>query len=252
MLGRWLRNRRRRRWLTEPVPAEYYDWLEADTPFFTRLPSRDQRRLVDLSRIFIREKAWDPRDAFELTDRIRLSIAAQACLLLLGLDDHDYYPNVKRIVIFPAIYGLPTHDGLVMRDVPAAGQANFRGPIALAWDAAAGGAMNPDDARNVVFHEFAHKLDMLDGWVDGTPPLAGRAMFDRWVAVMTRQYDALREAVSERRRTLLDGYGATNPAEFFAVATETFFEKPDQLHQRLPELYAVLADYYQQDPANVA
>jgi Mlc titration factor MtfA (ptsG expression regulator) len=249
MIGRWLANRRRGRWLAERVPGEYREWLATDTPFFSRLTGREQDDLIDLARVFVREKAWDPREGFELAERVKLSIAAQACLLLLHLPNHNYYANVERIVIFPASYGLPMQDGVLVSEVPVLGQANYRGPVVLAWASVASGAKNPGDGRNVVFHEFAHKLDMLDGWIDGTPRLSDRAMFDRWVGIMTESYDDLREAAREHRRSVLDRYGATNPAEFFAVATETFFEKPDAMRQAVPELYALLVDYYHQDPA---
>ena len=249
MLLRWLRNRRRRRWLADPAPAAYADWLAEDLWFYRRLTPDDRRTLIDLARLLVREKAWEPRAGFTLTDRIRLSIAAQAALLLLHLERHDLYPNVERIVIFPATYEMPRRDGVVVTDTPVLGQANYRGPVVLSWRAVAGGAMHSDDGHNVVFHEFAHKLDMLDGWVDGTPPLRSREQFQRWVDVMSRCYDDLKAAASAHRRSVLDDYGATNPSGFCAVATETFFEKSDTLQRNLPELYALLADYYRQDPA---
>ena len=125
----------------------------------------------------------------------------------------------------------------------------MRGPIVLSWDAARHGVANERDGRNVVYHEFAHKLDMLDGWADGVPPLASRERLGVWNEVVEREYAALVDAARRGTKTVLDPYGATNRAEFFAVATEAFFERPRRLRDRLPDLYACLARFYRQDPA---
>ena len=142
--------------------------------------------------------------------------------------------------------------GVVHEGTVNLGEAWQRGPVVLAWDAARGGALDPRDGHNLVLHEFAHKLDMLDGLADGTPPLGDRARFTAWVATMTREFEQLRAASADGRATVLDAYGATNPAEFFAVATECFFEKSRTLRDRHPALYEVLSDYYHQDPAAAA
>jgi Mlc titration factor MtfA (ptsG expression regulator) len=120
----------------------------------------------------------------------------------------------------------------------------------LAWDAVRRGNDNAEDGRNVVLHEFAHKLDMLDRFADGAPPLGSRRQYRAWARIMTEEYDDLKEQARKGRRTLLDKYGATNPAEFFAVATEHFFEQPRQMRRKHEELYGLLVDYYGQDPAS--
>jgi Mlc titration factor MtfA (ptsG expression regulator) len=131
--------------------------------------------------------------------------------------------------------------------VPVLGEAHDgRGPVLLAWDQAEEAARHPGSGHNVVFHEFAHKLDMLDDIIDGTPPLERRADLDRWVEVFTEAYEALRAG---RARPPLQPYGATNPSEFFAVATEAFFDVPAQLAHHEPKLYEVLRDFFNQDPA---
>ena len=129
------------------------------------------------------------------------------------------------------------------------GEAWLRGPVVLSWDDARHGALDPKDGHNLVFHEFAHKLDMLDGAADGTPPLTDQTQLRAWIQTMTREFLALRDDAESGRRTVLDTYGATNPAEFFAVATECFFEKAQQLRRRHLPVYELLKDYYQQDPA---
>jgi len=249
MLFRLIRAWRRRRWLAEPEPTAWHDWLRADLPFYESLTVDEQRRLRRLARVFIAEKYWEGREGVELTERIQLSIAAQACLLILNLE-HDYYRRANTIYIYPTSFGQMTRDGYMARPQRVLGVASDAGPVALAWDASEGGAINPDDGRNVVFHEFAHKLDMLDFQMDGTPPIDGRANFERWVAVMTEHYQKLREDFDAGRRNVLDPYGTQNPAEFFAVATEAFFEKGRTLKRRQPDLYAVLADFYRQNPAD--
>jgi hypothetical protein len=144
------------------------------------------------------------------------------------------------------------YSGITVQEpmVPIYGQSILRGPVVLVWDAVLRGARHPERGHNVVYHEFAHKLDMLDGCVNGTPPLAERAQYERWVALCTREYNALRRCASKGKRTLLDAYGGTNPGEFFAVITECFFDKPLQMKRHHGDLYALLQEYYRQDPAD--
>jgi hypothetical protein len=250
MIFRWFTERRRRKLLAQPFCDEWSTWLFQDMPLAARLGEPDVGTLMNIARIIIHEKAWFARGGLELTDRIRLCIAAQAALLLLGFKEHDYYRNVREIIVAPGVYDVQRSDGLLVDRASAAGTAHLRGPIELAWDQTLGGAMNIEDGRNVVLHEFAHKLDLLDGWADGTPPMKSRETFDHWVAVMTEHYEQMAAMARAGRRTLLDKYGLTNPAEFFAVATETFFEKPTRMHRELPELYNALQNYYHQDPAD--
>ena len=201
--------------------------------------------------MLVEEKDWEGCGGLEMTDEIRVTIAAQACLLILNIE-HEYYRRVTSILVYPAAYKtMPSRgrDGVIREGQANLGEAWLRGPVVLSWDDARRGALDPKDGHNLVFHEFAHKLDMLDGAADGTPPLADQETLRQWFQTMTREFAALRDAAERGRKTVLDTYGATNPAEFFAVATECFFEKARQLRQRHPSVYELLKDYYQQDPA---
>jgi Mlc titration factor MtfA (ptsG expression regulator) len=191
----------------------------------------------------------------EVTDEIRVAIAAQACLLLLGLPNHDFYPNLQVIIVYPWAYrsredrrgeGGIIHSGMSSR----LGEAWPTGQVILNWDSVQRSLRRPHDGHNVVLHEFAHLLDMRDGWADGVPLLpGGQGQYDEWAAVMAPEYERLRQEVAEGEVDILDGYGATHPAEFFAVSTECFFERPLELREAHPSLYRVLARYYGQDTA---
>lgn len=233
------------------MPEGWLDHIQVNVARWRALSERERETLLRDTRVFVAEKHWTPAAGFEITDEARVTIAAQACLLLLGLPEgHDVFPNVREIIVFPSTMSAPVHDGLVAGEARVLGQAHHRGPIRLAWDSVRHGGRNPDDGRNLVYHEFAHALDLLDDFGDGTPPMRSQAQLDEWVRVMTESYDALCESAERGRATLLDAYGCTNPAEFFAVATEVFFEKPTQMRRRHPELYDVLRGYYRQDPAS--
>jgi Mlc titration factor MtfA (ptsG expression regulator) len=213
----------------------------------------DERDVLEAtSDWLLRHKHWEAAQGFELTDEITVTIAAQAALLILGLTV-DEYRDVSAIIVHPTtmrsrgVSAGPVPGTVVDEVVSLLGQAHDgRGPVLLAWDEVRRAARHPGRGENVVFHEFAHKLDMLDHMVDGTPPLENRHDLQRWVAVCTEAYEALRAGVE---RPPLRDYGATNPAEFFAVATEVFFDLPVELDQSEPALYEVLRDYFNQDPA---
>lgn len=244
------RHRARRSLLAGPFPPAWLPFVER-LPFYRHLDERGQQRLRDDLRVLVAEKDWEGCGGLELTDEIQVTIAALASLLLLNLE-HEYYADVQTILVYPSGWRKPAEfeaPGVSHAGLATLGEAWARGPVILAWDAALGGALDPRDGHNLVLHEFAHRLDLLDGVADGTPPLPGRGELAAWVAAMTAEFQALRRADDDGRATLLDKYGATNPAEFFAVATECFFERGRELQQRLPRLYAVLQDYYQQDPA---
>ena len=143
-----------------------------------------------------------------------------------------------------------TPGGLVMEGPSQRlGEAWYRGPVVLSWDAANPDGRHSSDGTNLVFHEFAHQLDMLDRSIDGTPPLGSREQYERWQEVMSAEFERLVDASERGEATLLDQYGATDPAEFFAVATECFFERPLPMRRRHPQMYEVMREYYRQDPA---
>ncbi|MEM6394329.1 MAG: M90 family metallopeptidase [Planctomycetota bacterium] len=244
---RWWTNRRRRRLLAQPPPRDWLGWLRDDLPFFNRLTASDQADLLDLTRIFVAEKTFIPRDGFELTDRIQLNIAAQACLLILRMK-HRYYRRVQTVFVYPTTRQMTTHDGAFQHDTAFTGAASPGGPVLLCWDAVQRGAAHHNDGHNVVFHEFAHALDFNDHTADGCPELGSRNQYEQWFEVMSKHYDDLLNPHGRSHRVIRD-YGKTSPAEFFACATEAFFEQPRQLRRHLPDLYALLRDYYHQHPA---
>jgi MtfA peptidase len=253
MIGRWFRNRRRRQLLANPFPDHWRPYLSERVPHFAVLSPAEQEQLERLVQVFVAEKEWEGCQGLELSDEIRVTIAGQACLLLLGLA-HNYFYNVRNILVFPASYVLSHEEvdgsGVVHEgDRSLLGHASYKGPIALSWVSSREGGKNHHDGRNVVLHEFAHKLDFMDGFANGVPRLRKRSGYQRWFDVMSREYSEL-QAHSERgRATLIDGYGATNPGEFFAVCVECFFEKPLALQDRHEAIYEILSDYFGQDPA---
>jgi Mlc titration factor MtfA (ptsG expression regulator) len=213
-------------------------------------------RLHDFIQIFVAEKTWEGCGGLAMSDEVRVTISAQAGLLVLGLP-HQYFHNVQSILVYPSTVVTPERAQgsfgvireVVRTGVPILGQAQLRGPVLLVWDAVKQNARHPERGHDVVYHEFAHKLDMLDGAVDGTPPLASREAIARWREVCGREFNELRDDVAKAKKTFLDAYGATNEAEFFAVATEQFFNRPAQMLKEEPDLYDLLRDFYQQDTA---
>ena len=248
MIFQWLKRRRRRALFAEPLPADWPVWLRKNVAAWRYLSDRERAALLDIIRVLIAEKDWEGCAGLVMTDEIKVTIAAQAGLLLLGLK-HDYYPNVHTILVYPSGYRLPHSDGRPGEPVhrPVLGHASMGGPVVLSWRSAKSGGVDATDGRNLVFHEFAHKLDMLDGTVDGTPPLLRRQR-RQWFTVMTREFEVLQK---RHRKKVIDLYGATNVAEFFAVIVESFFEQPERLRRFHEELYAVLMDVFGQDPGAI-
>ncbi|MFO7898730.1 MAG: zinc-dependent peptidase [Planctomycetota bacterium] len=245
----WLRKWRRRKILAEPFPDEWRRTLERDAPAYRSLAPDQQSRLRDLVQIFIAEKNWEGCAGLELSDESRVIIAAYACLLILELDP-DSYDHVITILVYPDEYRAPhktvTEEGFEREDLQARlGEAWSEGVVVIAW----ADLLEWGDRRNVVVHEFAHQLDMLNGVVDGTPPLRDARSVAEWRRVMKAEYERFRRQVEIGRPTFLDPYGATSPAEFFAVASEAFFENPAGMRSEEPMLYRMLSGYYRQDPA---
>ncbi|QDU65319.1 zinc-dependent peptidase [Engelhardtia mirabilis] len=249
----WWRSRKRRKLLAEPFPAVWQRVLDG-LDLYRDLDTGDRARLGDLVRVFAEEKRWEGCGGLAMTDEVRVVISAQACRMILRLD-HEYYRRVRSILVYPAAYrqrSVGTRGGAVNTDWSAnAGESWSGGPIVLSWADVERGEHHSHDGRNLVYHEFAHALDCLDGWADGIPPTV-RGVHAEWERVVARELEALRDDVAQGHRTLLDPYGATNPAEFFAVSTECFFERPRDLRHRHPELYGLLADFYRQDLAGAA
>jgi Mlc titration factor MtfA (ptsG expression regulator) len=252
MLFSWLKRRRRSKLRAQAFPAGWETWLNDGVLHYRDLDPNDQAALREIVQILHAEKHWEGCGGLTLDDRIKVVIAAQAGLLLLGLD-HDYFPRVLSILVYPKGYMNPREsvgpDGVVRQGEANLGEAWYRGPVILSWKDAAYDGLHPYDGQNLVLHEFAHQLDMEDRSVDGTPPLSGRAEAARWHKVTEREYARLVDDAERGRPAVLDEYGATNRAEFFAVATECFFERPIDLRRRHSDLYDVLRGYYRQDPA---
>ncbi len=247
------KNRRRRRLRARPVPHEWRAIITRNLPFFARLSADDQRELLGHVQVFLAEKRFEGCAGLELTDEIRLTIATQACLLLLHRKT-DYYPLLITILVYPSgfIVDQARHIGSDIWQEGKEGRlgetGRQMGSLVLAWDAAKGGALDPSDGKNLVLHEFAHQLDFEDFTADGAPLLASRNDKLSWSSVMRVEFAALQAADQTGIPTLLDGYGATNPAEFFAVATEAFFERPHALRQARPHLYGEMQRFFRQDP----
>lgn len=249
MLFETRRHRERRELREAGFQDEWRHLLSARMAHWAVLDDTERARLEQLALDLLVEKRWEPAKDFELTDEICVLISSEAALLGLGLAD-DCFRGVSTIVVHPTtliLRGEHSQVSGVVSDspMPLLGQAQYQGPVVIAWDTARAEARHPERGHNVVFHEFAHKIDMLDGTVDGTPPLSSREQLDRWVAVCTTAYERAERGESK----VLRSYAGVNPGEFFAVATETFFTVPRDLANGEPELYEVLKGFYRQDPA---
>ena len=264
---RWLTERRRKRLLETPFPAAWTEILERNVSAYKLLDDDERHRLRDLVQVFIAEKHWEGAGGLELTDEIRVTIAGSGCQLLLGRD-HDLFAEVESIVVYPSTVVLP-EQALSIFDpgarpvgagTPILGVAHRGGAVVLAWDSALSGARDPKDGRNVVIHELAHKIDFLDGTATvffarfpspvfqgalEQPSDARRA----WIAAFAPAYLTHKQRAERGERSFLDDYAVTNEAEYFAVATEAFFERPHALARELPDVYAALRQYYSLDLA---
>ena len=246
-----VRRRRRARLRAVPLPEEWRAILTANVPLYTRLPPERRRELEGHIQVLLAEKRFEGCAGLELTDEVRVTVAAHAALLLLGRgEEAQYYPGLVSTLIYPSAYRAPVeehHGGIVTeRREVLLGESWRHGVVVLAWDAARAGARDARDGDNVILHEFAHQLDTEDGAADGVPYLDQPSDYAAWARELAPEYERLRE---RPHRSVLDAYGATDPAEFFAVATEAFFEKPHQLRGRHPALYEELSRFYRMDPA---
>jgi MtfA peptidase len=248
-----LKQRRRRRLQQRSFPKKWLNLVQRHIVFFHRLSPGDRAELLGHIQVFLAEKRFEGCGGFEITDEVRVTIAAQACLLLLHRRT-DYFPGLLTVLVYPLTYmaeekrQIGEHlweEGTVTR----LGETGRRmGSLVLSWGAIKHGAADPSDGKNVVLHEFAHQLDFENDAADGVPGLATREQQIAWADVMRSEFASLRAADETGVPTLLDTYGATDPAEFFAVSVEAFFEQPRALRGRHPKLYAELMNYFQQDP----
>jgi len=253
MIFELLKERRRRRLRSRPFPKKWLALIQRHVVFFHRLSASDRAELLGHVQVFLAEKRFEGCGGFAITDEVRVTIAAQACLLLLHRRT-DYFPSLLTILVYPLTYiveekrQLGEHvweEGTVGR----LGETGRRmGSLVLSWGAVKHGAADPADGKNVVLHEFAHQLDFENHAADGVPELETREQQFSWSEVMRSEFALLRTADETGMPTLLNTYGATDPVEFFAVSVEAFFEQPQALRARHPKLYAELRNYFNQDP----
>ena len=250
---RWFRDRRRQRLAEEPFPGEWEAVLR-ELAFYNVLSPDEQRHLQRDVRIFVAEKNWEGVHGLDITDAMRVRIAAHACYMILGLD-FACYDRAMSILVYPDTYSVPQQvpisgGGVIHGRSQRLGEAWYRGPIILSWPDVVAAGQDGARASNLVYHEFAHELDMLNGrGADGIPVLETDELARRWEPVMNRAYERLCNDCHYGRPTLLDCYGTQDRGEFFAVATEAFFQAPIRLQRRDPELYDTLSAFYRQNPA---
>lgn len=249
---RWIRNWRRRRILSRATLDETL-WRDVlmRYPFMRALTAAEHARLRERAILFLNEKSIAGAGGLEVRDEMRMSIAAQACMLVLNLD-LDFFRGWVEVIVYPdeflVEYEYVDDDGIAHRvRGPLSGESWLEGPVILSWaDAERSGA---GDGYNVVIHEFAHKLDMLNGTANGFPPLHADMDAARWSATFGAAYHDFCTRLERREETAIDPYAAENPAEFFAVMSEAFFEVPQAVRGEYPAVYRELASFYRQDPA---
>jgi len=246
------KRRKRRRIREAPFPADWLAILKRRVAYYHRLTPGDQAELRGHIQVFLAEKEFGGCAGLEITDDIRVTVAAMACILLLHRET-NYFPLMHSVLVYPRHYFVPTvqelEGGIVAEEtLDYEGESWRRGPVVLSWADVLKDAADPDDGYNVVLHEFAHQLDSESGAEDGAPPIPDRSMASDWARVLGEAYRELIDDIEEGRPHFIDAYGTTSPAEFFAVVTELFFEAPAELKHYHPELYDRFKHYYRQDP----
>lgn len=244
---------RRERIGRQPFPQAWLEIVRRRLPYYDRLPDPLRLQLQELIKRFLHDKRFVGCAGQRIDDEIRVTVAAQACLLLLNRPTGEY-PGLQSILIYPSTF-LVSHEvedelGLVSTEAEELlGESWQQGKVVLAWDSVEFGIQDQRDGHNVVLHEFAHQLDHETGFTNGAPLLDSAGDYRNWASVMGREFETLQEQAWHGQDSLLDHYGATDPAEFFAVATETFFECPLEMRARHRELYEQLTRLYRVDPA---
>lgn len=252
VLAVWIPRYRLKKALEAPFPQEWIGYLEQNIDIYTRLPRELRLQLRKMIKQFLHQKHFSGAGGLEITDEMRVTIAAQACMLQINRGG-GLYPKLKYIIVYPTTFivdrAQASDSGVVSsQNRRVLGESWQNGKVILAWDNVLHGASNFVDGQNVVLHEFAHQLDSESGMADGAPLLAGKSCYRSWAQTLSGEYSELQKDTVFGRESVMDHYGATNPAEFFAVATETFFEKPRQMAKHHKELFDILANYYRIDP----
>jgi len=238
--------------IAAPFPDEWVAIVERNIAVYRNLPMPLRLQLRNLIRQFLHQKHFSGAGGLEITDEIRVTIAAEACMLLLNRKTR-VYPSLRYIIVYPSAFVVDRPEGTAEGVVSEGrkgllGESWSNGKVILAWDNVLNGSSNFVDGQNVVLHEFAHQLDSESGSTNGAPILAGNNCLRTWATTLSGEFEELQKEAWMGKHSLIDHYGATNPAEFFAVATETFFEKPVQMARHHAELFEVLKCYYRIDP----
>jgi Mlc titration factor MtfA (ptsG expression regulator) len=246
------RNKKRDRLRGQPFPEEWDRMLRENFPLYRRLPEEDRPELQGHIHVFLDEKQFEGCNDLEINDEIRVTIAAQACLLLLHRDT-DYFPAMTSIFVYPTLFYAEVveenEDGVVSEyEEDRSGESWDYGPVVLSWEDALMGAAGEEGGYNSVIHEFVHQLDLENGSPDGVPRLENADRCESWERVFTESFEKFERRLDAGRPTVIDEYGVEGPDEFFAVAAEHFFQTPDALRREYPDLYDELRSYFQQDP----
>lgn len=247
-----LQARRRARLRQQPFPQAWRRILRRRVPLLSKLPADLHLRLKQDIKVFLAEKPIIGCAGLTVTDEMRVTIAAQACLPLLGAR-RGYYPALRQILLYPGAFVVDrphASPGGVQSDQrrALAGESWAQGQVLLSWQDVLNGAADPSDGHNVVIHEFAHQLDQAKGYANGAPTLVSKAAYGRWSRVMQAEFNALHGRLARGEEGVIDAYAATDPAEFFAVSSELFFERPLDLAAAHPALYEQLSAYYRLQP----
>ena len=251
MLFFWFRQARRRRLADRPFPAAWEAILEEHVPWAAQIPAEEQESFMRQLKVFFWEKHWVGAAGLEIDDEIRVVVSAAAARIARGLP-LEVYDRLSEVVVYPRTFVdrerfqgelTPTVDNHML------GQATHWGTVVLSWDAVRHGITDPHDGHDTALHEFAHALDFEDGRFDGTPQLHEGRDYAAWARVLGAHFARLKRG---RLRSVLDEYGTKNEAEFFAVATEAFFERPRTMRRKTPALYKELRRYFRVDPAAAA
>jgi Mlc titration factor MtfA (ptsG expression regulator) len=236
-----------------PFPDSWDAILRANFPLYSRLPAEDRLELQGHIHVFLEEKRFEGCNQLEITDEIRVTIAAQACLLLLHRET-DYFPEMTSIFVYPTLFYADVEEedefGIVSEyEEDRSGESWDYGPVVLSWEDALVGAKGAEGGYNSVIHEFVHQIDLENGAPDGVPRLASREQYQSWERAMGEAFQQFEHKLEAGCNTIIDEYGAEGPDEFFAVAVEHFFQTPLELRSEYPRLYDTLKAYFDQDPA---
>jgi len=247
----WWKRRQRRSLLDMPLTEDQRAVVADQVPLIRKLPPELRGKLEGKINAFLDQVEFVGCNGLDVTEEMRLSIAAQACLLVVNND--TWYEHLTTILLYPGAFKSRQmeHSGYVVteREIVRTGESWSRGPVVLSWAHSRQGALDDHDGHNVVFHEFAHQIDDLSGHTDGVPVLDGKQSFAAWARAFGPAFDAHVRHVEAGRRTVFDAYGAEGPEEFFAVAVEAFFERPAALKHQEPEVYDQLSQLFRLEPA---